>query len=120
MLGCVLRIGGNFSATELLTQCPLPRVTRADNGCVLALVSDVEGSSLHAQIADASAFLSSFASALQRVLSLPGVCMELDFGVWLKDSPIQSVRFPAALAKAAGDLGIELVASLYASQDGEG
>ena len=45
--------------------------------------------------------------------------MELDFGVWLKDVPIQSLRFPAALTRAAGNLGIVLVISVYASQDGE-
>lgn len=119
MPGCVLRIGGNFTAAELLTQCPLPRVTRADDGCVLVLVSDSEGSDLQAQIAEASEFLSAFNGALQKVLSSLGLRMELDFGVWLKEGPIQSLRFPAALTRVAGNLGIVLVITAYESQAGE-
>lgn len=45
--------------------------------------------------------------------------MELDFGVWLKEGPIQSLRFPAALTRVAGNLGIVLVITAYESQAGE-
>lgn len=119
MPGCVLRIGGNFTAAELLARCPLPRVARADDGCVLALVSGAESSNIHTQVGEALEFLAAFSCTLQKISSLPGLGMELDFGVWIKDVPIQSIRFPSALVKAAGNLGIELVISLYVSDDGE-
>lgn len=90
MPGCVLRIGGNFTAAELLAQCPLPRVARADDGCVLALVSGAESSNIHTQVVEALEFLAAFSGTLQKISSLPGLGMELDFGVWLKDVPIQS------------------------------
>lgn len=119
MPGCVLRIGGTFVAADLLAQFPLPQVTRADDGCVLVLVSSDEDSDLGVQAAEAEAFLASHGGALRGAMGVYPLCMELDFGIWLKGSFVQSVRFPAALTSATGKLGIVLCASMYASGDDE-
>lgn len=119
MPGCVLRIGGTFAAADLLAQFPLPKVTRADDGCVLILVSGHEDSDLSAQAAQAEAFLASYGGTLRDAMQAYALSVELDFGVWLKGAFVQSVRFPAALTSATGNLGIVLCASLYASGEDE-
>jgi hypothetical protein len=118
MPGCVLRIGGRFAAADLLARLPLPHVTRADDGCVLVLVSD-EDSDLTSQAAEAEAFLAEYGGALREAMQAFDLGMELDFGVWLKGAFVQSVRFPAALTSATGNLGIVLCASMYAPADDE-
>jgi hypothetical protein len=119
MPGCVLRIGGTFVAADLLAQFPLPQVTRADDGCVLVLVSSDEDSDLSSQAVEAEAFLASHGATLREAMQAHALSMELDFGVWLKGTFVQSVRFPAALTSATGNLGIVLCASMYASGDDE-
>jgi hypothetical protein len=119
MPGCVLRIGGTFAAADLLAQFPLPHVTRADDGCVLVLVSSDEDADLSAQAAEAEAFLAAYGGALREAMHAYALSMELDFGVWLKGAFVQSVRFPAALTSATGNLGIVLCASMYAPADDE-
>jgi hypothetical protein len=119
MPGCVLRISGTFAAADLLAQFPLPHVTRADDGCVLVLVSTDEDSDLSAQAAEAEAFLASHSAALREAKQAYDLGMELDFGIWLTGVFVQSVRFPAALIAATGSLGIVLCASMYAPSDDE-
>ena len=41
----------------------------------------------------------------------------LDFGLWKKEGPVQSVTFPGPLVKLAGRLGFELCATMYEAND---
>jgi hypothetical protein len=119
MPGCVLRIGGNFSAANLLAQFPLTRVTRADDGCVLVLVSRDDDSDVSTQAEEAEAFLATHGDTLRQAMGTFDLGMELDFGVFLKGVPVQNVRFPATLTSVTGNLGIVLCVSLYAAGDDE-
>ena len=113
MPACVLRIRGTFAKIDLLSVVPLPRVTRAEDGCVLALVSSDENADLSIQISEAQIFLARFGEALDKAAERYSLHMELDFGVWLTGTFVQSVRLPPALMSAAGNVGIVLCISLY-------
>ena len=115
MPGCVLRIGGTFNANDVLARCPLPRVTRSEDGCVLSVVTETD-ESFSAQVADASQFLARLESELCAIASA-GVTLELDFGVWLDDGPVRTLRFPPHLLALAGAIGIVLAVSVYAGGD---
>lgn len=115
MPGCVLRIGGTFKAGELLARCPLPRVTRAVDGHVLAVVVD-DDVAFPVQVDRALEYITEHGSRLREV-SAPTIGFELDFGVWLDESPVRTLRFTPALASLAGSLGITLAISLYKTGD---
>jgi hypothetical protein len=115
MPGCVLRIGGTFEAGELLARCPLARVTRAEDGHVLAVVAD-DDVAFPVQVDQAMEYLTEHESGLREV-SAPTIGFELDFGVWLDDGPVRTLRFTPALASLAGSLGINLAISLYKTSD---
>jgi len=84
-------------------------------------VSDADWDRLGRQVEHAMHFLSQHRPELERLVQFPGVeSIELDFPLDARvgDSCwMQSDTFPAALAKLAGELGIDLTFSIYASTD---
>jgi hypothetical protein len=90
-------------------------MTRAEDGHVLAVVAD-DDVAFPVQVDQAMEYLTEHESGLREV-SAPTIGFELDFGVWLDDGPVRTLRFTPALASLAGSLGINLAISLYKTSD---
>lgn len=117
MPGCVLRIGGTFSAAELLARYPLPEPSRAEDGCVLIVASERDGSDFAGQIVEATQFLVQHRHVLAEIARATACPPSLDFGLWLKYAPVQSVRFPLELIALAAEACVTLEATLYAAAE---
>src|SRR6476661_4973569 len=132
---CVLRAGGpdfdvdTFLATSPFEICGVrrkgelrfrskPDGPRNSSSGFNADVSTKEWSDLAGQIQDAKGFLSENAEELRRLRSFPGVAgVEMDYPIELRigrnEIVVQSDRLPADMLLAAGELGIDIVISLY-------
>ena len=116
MAGCMLQASGKgFRAAEFIAKHPITGAR--DKGSLLVImVSDKDGADLPGQIADAMFFLSTNAEALRTLKEEFGCTATLNFGVWQKGIPSQTVSFPASLVATAGALRIGIDVSLYAAK----
>lgn len=116
MSGCVLRARSNgFSPKEMLSSEAFAGAVVFDDGFNLTIS---ESEVLREQIREAEAYLTNHAElciSLSKQLS-PDAPV-LDFGVWRKEAPTQSVVFPSSLVQQAGELGFELGVSIYEASD---
>lgn len=118
MLGCVLRVRGQFSPEEFLRQWPLPGVTRCEPGILLVVASASGRETLSEQVEDALAFLHRHEAALSALVAWPGVeTLWLDFGLWQRNAPYDSASFPPNLLSALGAANVRLTVSFYPASD---
>ena len=116
MAGCMLQASGKgFRAAEFISKHPIAGA-RDKGSLLVVLVSDKDGADLPGQIADAMFFLSTNAEALRTLKEEFGCTVSLNFGVWQKGTPSQSVSFPASLIATAGALRVGIEVSLYAAK----
>jgi hypothetical protein len=84
-------------------------------------VSEASWQTLVGQVEDAEQYLKTHTSDLLRLVAFRGVeQVSLDFPLDLRLSQttwMQSDRFPARLAKLAGDIGIDLEFSIYSEEE---
>lgn len=84
------------------------------------LVSMADFDDFDTQKNGALIFLKVNRSAVQKIMAWPGVeSGGLDFGIWRRDVAVQCDHFPAALLKAAGELGLDIELSQYPKEDEE-
>ncbi len=137
MPGCVLRISGDeFDLDALLASidvspCHVQRkgAPRFESGRSIAEytgfnidVSKDDGNDLAHQVRDATQFLATSRTAIQRAVNYPGVeHAELDFCVNCRlgnGVAVQNNSLSSDLLKLAGDLGVDVNVSIYSSPNG--
>ena len=116
MSGCVLRARRKgFDPEQFLSGGALPGSVAYDDGFNLTICESEE---LLVQLRDAEAFLrenSEQCGVLSKQLA-PETPV-LDFGIWRREAPSQSVVFPSSLVRVAGRLGFQLEVSIYEASD---
>ena len=116
MAGCVFRVSGaSFDADRFLAESSFrPIAARPDGFNVEVSPSETPFSE---QVRLAVQFLRNHASDLARLRAAPIDGAELDFGLWMNDSPAQSATFPVDLLKLAVAANVALKVSFYAASD---
>ncbi|WP_143486004.1 hypothetical protein [Pseudomonas sp. PA15(2017)] len=129
-MSCLLRISGESLDIETaLSTCtvqpyliwkkgeprPLEGKTHRDSGANFA-ASEADFDELPLQLAEATIFLETHASALARLVATPGVqSATLDLGLAFQEGNIaQSLHFPSTFINLAARIGIALNMSQYA------
>ena len=135
-MSTILRVGGeNFDVDVSLQQstlAPCKVFRRGKPKCVGSKqlsnksgfnleVSEADFNDFEKQIKNAVEFLKSNEEAISKLTEWIGVeSMSLDFGVSRDESfAFQSITFPNQLLKLAGNLGVDIEATLYPISEGE-
>ena len=125
-MSCVLRIDGtNLNIDKLLEIDLKPdsfykkgeyrtKKSNHTSSGTRYLVSNADFSNFEDQKKDAIRFLRDNANSIKMIMSIPELeGAELDFGINRRDVLVQSDSIPAELAKLAGELGVDIMLSLY-------
>ena len=127
-MSCMLRIGGVDLDVDKLLGINLkpnsiyrkgePRTPKSKSINLTSgaryVASNADFDNFEEQKKDAISFLRDNASPIREIMSIPGhEGAELDFGINRRDVLVQSDSLPAELAKLAGELGIDIMLSLY-------
>ncbi len=106
-MSCILRVHKITKVSDL--DCRKLGLSESRSGFLTAEVSAAGFDNLELQIADAIAYLERNGASLAS-LSLES---SIDFGIAKRPVSGQFETFPAALLKLIGELGIDLVVSIY-------
>lgn len=117
MAGCVLRASiKEWNPTQETIAFLGALETHSDRETLRVCISEAE--QFQEQVDEVLHFFDRFPGEIEALVScIKPEVVELDFGIWRSEDPMQSVCFPARLVSRAGEWGIALRTSVYYASD---